>query len=165
MELRGWINKNGRPLMAASAVVLIVAALFSAAQLRSGGRPPLPVIADRAFFTSDDGATQFVDSIDRIPPFDHEGRPAVKAYMFSCDTGKHLWVQYLEKMTDAGAKQMAQFRSSPPGAAASPGNDCWLVKKPGDDSWTPRANPASQAITQPQYPGCDPASIREASPR
>ena len=42
-----------------------------------------------AFYTTDDGATLFTDGADRLPPFDHDGKAAVMAAVFSCDNGKH----------------------------------------------------------------------------
>ena len=166
MELRVLINTHRTPAIAASCAIIIVVALLCLNQLRSGGRPPLPVIAGRAFFTTDDGATLFADSIDRDPPFDHDGKPAVRAYVFACGNGAHRWIQYLEKLSDDGAKQMDLIRNSPPGTAAGLDGHAWLVKPPGSGAWIPRSDGASRAIMKPACPDdSDPATIREVNPR
>jgi hypothetical protein len=97
---------------------------------------------DRAFFTTDDGATTFVDSADRLPPFDQDGKQAVRAYLFECN-GKRF-VNHLERFTPERQK-LAQAAAdalkagkSPPRPPASAGQTVnWGVeyKKPGDKNW------------------------------
>lgn len=51
------------------------------------------------WFTTDDGATYFVDSSDPVPPFDHNGKPAVIAHMARQDSDHSLKAIYLERFT------------------------------------------------------------------
>jgi hypothetical protein len=50
----------------------------------------------KAFFTTDDGKSFFVDRFDRVPPFRKDGKTAVRAQVFSCDDGRTKFVGYLE---------------------------------------------------------------------
>lgn len=58
----------------------------------------------KAFYTVDDGQNLFKDDVNRVTPFDHEGKQAVKAYVYTCDGGKTRFVAYLERMPE-GMKQ------------------------------------------------------------
>jgi hypothetical protein len=52
----------------------------------------------RAWYTVDDGVTRFEDELERLPPFDHQGKQAVRTHVFSCDDGKTTFVAYLQKL-------------------------------------------------------------------
>ena len=64
----------------------------------------------QAFYSTDDGATIFADDA-KMPPFDRGGAQAVQAFVFSCDGGKHRWVQYLMKFSDKALKQTEMHES------------------------------------------------------
>src|ERR1700722_10524228 len=63
----------------------------------SGG----PSNASKAYYTTDDGQTTFVDDFFKAYPFDHDGKPAYRAYMFQTSDGKRF-VGYLERYTSSG---------------------------------------------------------------
>jgi hypothetical protein len=126
-------------------------------------RAPVPIINDRVFFTTDDGVTLFADSLLLKPPFDHDGRQAVRAYVFKADGPQ--WVQYLEKYSDAGKRQSDVYQSSPPGTVPPPSDSEWLVKRPGDRDWVPLTASEAANIIEPRSPdGGDAASIQEVNP-
>ena len=54
MGLRENLTKRPRLMAGLAAVAIVLVAAFSVSQLQSGGRPPLPVIPDQAFYTTDD---------------------------------------------------------------------------------------------------------------
>jgi hypothetical protein len=60
--------------------------------------PPRPA-ADKAFYTIDDGRTWFVDSIYKTPPFDHEGKTAVRAMVYSYDNGRYQFCPFVQRYT------------------------------------------------------------------
>ena len=95
------------------------------------------------FFSDDDGATWFIDDNTRIPPFDHDGKPAYRAEVFECGSGKPF-VAYLEKFTDAKKQQIqAELADHPenlPGLLQTP----MEVKKPGDPKWLSPDAPADR---------------------
>jgi hypothetical protein len=87
----------------------------------------------RAWYTVDDGTTRFADDAERIPPFDHDGKQAVRLHLFSCDGGKTTFIAYLQKIPE---ETFAKFRER----GVDPltvdddelaGENGWLVKRPG----------------------------------
>jgi hypothetical protein len=97
--------------------------------------------AGQAYYSDDDGASWFADDADKVVPFDHGGKQAVKALVFEC--GGKKFVARLERMTAqkqrfvqdaaAAAKAGAAPPPTPPGA----GPFDWGIeaKKPGDARW------------------------------
>lgn len=121
------------------AVVGIVAVLVAIGAVAYSFRSMSPRNPyDSAFFTTDDGASTFTDSMDRIPPFDHHGSPAVRAWMFTCDGGKTKFVAYLERYTPEAKTKMeaalADYKSGKSHIAPSPGPNSTEVKKPQSNS-------------------------------
>src|SRR3954447_9005718 len=66
----------------------------------------------QAYFTTDDGQSLFAASMDLQAPFDHHGKPAVRAWVFSCDGGNTRFIAYLERCTAAGMQRMAKERAA-----------------------------------------------------
>jgi hypothetical protein len=92
----------------------------------------------RSFYTVDDGKTWFVDSAERVPPFDHGGKPAVRAHLFSCDNGKTAFVGYLQKIPD---QVMQHYRDRGIDPATVDDDDLaeeggWAAKRPGGSEWS-----------------------------
>lgn len=144
MSFREALSRRPALIAVVGGGLLGVGIVFSVLQLRGRGRPALPVIPERCFYTTDDGATLFADSLSQFPPFDHDGRPAVRAYVFSCDGGKHQWVQYLEKYSNEAKKEA--------GAASQPPRSGLLVKEPGADRWVSEASAAAQKVMDARCP-------------
>lgn len=89
-----------------------------------------PKLIANVFYTTDNGKTLFTDIDGKQTPFDHGGRPAVKAHLFT--DGKIRWVQYLEMQDDSGGL---------------------LVRKPNDATWVPKTDPSAGRICQPATRG------------
>ena len=108
----------------ASAVILMALGLIYFEMF--GGPHHNQRLENSEFFSDDDGATWFIDDNTRIPPFDHGGKPAYRAEVFECGTGKPF-VAYLEKFTDAKKQQIqAELADHPenlPGSAADSDGD------------------------------------------
>ena len=98
------------------------------------------------FFTVDDGTTLFSDDSTRQPPFDYNGKQAVRAFVFSCDGGSHRFVQYLMKIRSAAI----QIPGAPPQQSTTP-----MVKKPGDSVWVNINSPKALPIYLPVCPAGD----------
>lgn len=154
MGIRQSINE--RPILAVvlSAAAAAVGVVFIARSLfGSGSFAQVPHAVDRAFYSDDDGKTWFADDIRRTPPFDHNGKAAVRAMVFRC--GDVTFVNYLERITPFGRGQ----KNIPVETDARPmvGRPAMFeVKKPGADSaWTPvdmRNFKAWEAIVVVQCP-------------
>ena len=150
-------------------LVLAVLALVAAAVLLylffPAGRPG---VADpdkqQAFYSVDDGATWFADAESKLAPFDHDGKQAVRAYVYQCD-GKQF-VAYVERYTKEG---LAAAEAKKSGSGYRPdartinlltakGRE---VKRPGDAKWVNKSDRAASALLTPKCPGGDgtPAAV------
>ncbi|MGD0461708.1 MAG: hypothetical protein ABSB74_04390 [Tepidisphaeraceae bacterium] len=61
---------------------------------------------DKAFYTVDDGQTWFMDSIYKTPPFDHDGKIAVRAMVYSYDNGRKLFCPFVQRYTSDMKKSL-----------------------------------------------------------
>lgn len=155
---------NRNPLREHPAAAAIFAGVVIIAALVYGGyslfaSQPTTTNDAQAFFTVDDGSTYFADDATNRPPFDHDGKTAVRAYVFT-DTkaGDRRWVQYLQKFSDEEKKQM---QGKADGSAFVFG----LVKKPGAKDWIPATSTAASEIMMPRSPnGAAMADIRQVFP-
>ena len=135
--------KQRQSLMALAAGIMIVGAgvaiFVQARDLLSSG-------ANKSFFTVDDGKTFFVDSSERIPPFDKDGRPAYRAHVFECG-GKRV-VGYMSRFRPeaiAALEEAKKYRGTgkpPPNVhvLASVGTTGLEVKRPGEAQWVSQAD-------------------------
>jgi hypothetical protein len=130
LSIREKLNRN-RPVVIGIASVLILGAfVYIIQQLMGGERPRVP---NEAYYTTDDGATYFEDDVNRIPPFDHDGKQAVKAQVYTC--GGTNFVGYLIRYTPEAQKQLAAANGVGVGAIRAVGTE---INKPltGDAGWT-----------------------------
>lgn len=142
MGIRETISKNPQIVTSITLVMIGVALLGMGVQLvcspvPNGGQPEL------AYYTTDDGRTFFSDVADRVPPFDHAGRPAVRAVVFTCDDGKTRFAGYLQRYSDTAHAALRQRPTTP----ANQGDfrrygilaQGLELKRPGDPEWTPQS--------------------------
>jgi hypothetical protein len=110
------------------------------------------------YYTTDDGATTFAAPANLIPPFDHNGKQAVRAVVFSGDGGRTTFVGYLQRYSAAAKQQMEAAKQAPkPGGkmvmSAPKQNVAMIeVKKPGDKNWVDQSSPAGVAVTRVTAP-------------
>jgi len=79
-------------------------------------------------FSIDDGKTWFAASSSNVPPFDYNGKQAVRAYVFECN-GKRF-VGFLERFTPEAHKLMVENKGTPQTRVY--GRE---MKRPGDATW------------------------------
>ena len=154
MTIPQVIRKNGVVSAAAFVAIAVGALLLSFLRWSGAGRPALPRFSNNAFYTIDDGASLFVDDKNKVCPFDHEGHQAVLAFVYTCDGGRHRFVQYLQKY-DEPAKAAAAALQSSGGSGSAPINGILsglLVKRPGDKKWVHMTDRAAQDILLPVCP-------------
>ena len=84
MGIRESLNKN--PKLTTGVALGVAVLAVGAMALRLSGRGAGAVAP--AFYTVDDGATWFEDDGEKLPPFQHEGKEAVRAHVFECSDGK-----------------------------------------------------------------------------
>src|SRR5947207_15643246 len=59
----------------------------------------------QAYFSTDDGKSWFVDDAKKIPPFQKNGKDAVRAYVYKCPDGTKF-VSHLERYTPEAKKML-----------------------------------------------------------
>jgi hypothetical protein len=125
LQIREAINRHSAISTVVVICVLILGLVLIALELKGeSGKPPKD-----NYYSTDDGKTWFVDSASKLPPFDHDGVPAVRCFVFKGGNGK--FVGLLEKYTDATRDQLARTAEQ-----MRPRDDVTvLVKKPGEKDW------------------------------
>ncbi|HEV2295804.1 MAG TPA: hypothetical protein VGR35_18290 [Tepidisphaeraceae bacterium] len=147
MGIRETLNKNPAITTGATAAIILIAIGFIIYQISGSGAPG---IATEAYYTIDDGKNWFADDINKIPPFEKDGKQAVKAYVYKCP-GSDPFVSHLERYTPEGKKAMEAAQKS-----TDPNNPVMVedvmmmgveVKKPltGDKGWVRQSNAIAAA--------------------
>lgn len=124
MGIRETINRHSKISTTVVVCAAVAGLVAIGIELRGNdGKPP-----SKNFFSIDDGKTWFVDSSQKLPPFDYDGGKAVRCYLFKGPNGK--FVGLLEKYSDRTRAQLAgRAGTSPSGELPV------LVKKPGETEW------------------------------
>lgn len=111
------------------------------------------------YYTTDDGATYFEDEAEKLPPFQKDGKDAVRCYVYSCDGKKTKFVAYLERLTPEVKKKIEDSRKAPHDPNGVPAadidmlqNDGTEVKKPGTGKWVKRNTPEGEALASVNCP-------------
>ena len=146
MGIRETINKRQRTTSGIVIAVIVVAAGLAVWSQRS----PADSRSEKAYYADESGANTFVDSIDRVYPFDHNGRPAYRAYVYQGADGKQF-VSYIARYNDAARakiESLLQKKGDPAAAGdlAQARNSGIEVKKPGDAKWVPLFSPQGETI-------------------
>jgi hypothetical protein len=152
--LRETLNENPAITTRVTLVVLLFAIGIIVWQLLP---PPKQIPKD--FYTIDDGKTTFVDNAAKYPPFLHDGKPAVRARVFTCD-GKVNFVAWLERFSPQARNKLEQAAKAPHDSnseinTADIESAGLQVKLPGvpDNEWTTQSNLEKYTtITNPKCP-------------
>jgi hypothetical protein len=115
--------------------------------------PHHSVPPSKLFFSDDDGATYYKDDITNIPPYDHHGKVAVRAFVFHSSSGN--FVGYLQKYTDEMKARLGrgEIPMGPDSGAR--------FKKPGTGNpWVDSSSREFQDLMNVKPPG-DPAGPLE----
>jgi len=141
MGVRAYINQNlwiGY-VAGIAGILLALASLWYSETSASRAANALT----QAWFSDDDGATWFADSQWMIPPFDHNGKMADRAYIYSCNGAKSPFCAFLSRFTPAAKKalddahQAARDGKAPPPAGLYErlASTSLEFKKPGQSTW------------------------------
>jgi hypothetical protein len=156
--LRETLNENPKIVTGATAGLIVIVlgwiiiSSFGGNSPGSGGTAG----AAKAYFSDDDGKSYFADDAKKIPPFDHNGKQAVKANVYRC--GGKEFVNHLERYTPEAKKKaeaaVADARAmKDPTIMSSIQQEGLEVKRPGEAKWVKLADAKSQTVVQPQGPG------------
>jgi hypothetical protein len=102
-------------------VILILA---SAVYIWSSLKPPSHPNPFNKFYTDDEGQTYFKDQAFKFPPFDHNGKTAYEAMVFT--DGAHTYVGGMRRYTPATKKHLEDVY-----AASGPTVTLQLMQSPG----------------------------------
>lgn len=148
MGVRELMNRHPRAVGVGTGLVVTAALAAAVYSAMEGPRAGVGA-ATQVFYSDDDGKSYFADDALKVSGFDHNGRAAVKAYVFS--GGGKSFVGYLERLTPEAQAAMATLRQNakkgPPDAklqrAAADGTQ---IKRPGDSRWVGRNSAEAIAI-------------------
>jgi hypothetical protein len=158
MGLRESINAKPRLSVTLAASIAIVALAYTVWNVLGSASDGL---SGEVYYTIDDGKTWFADAADKVPPFEIDGKPAVRARVYRCPEGQ-AFVGYMEKFSQEGKAALDGLRQrnemANSGAVAAIYESEILVKKPGDAAWHgPRTPEGSKAVIV----GCENSTIPE----
>lgn len=100
MSIRKTLNQN--PAIT-TVIVLALLAIAIAIVVSYAFRGRGQGMPKSAFYSTDDGATTFVDAADKLVPFDHNGAQAVRAYKYKCGNGPEM-IAFLERWSPEAKK-------------------------------------------------------------
>ena len=133
MGIRETLNKNQKVTGIIAGVFVVIAVAVMVMSARSTQSPTLR----QAFYTIDDGQTFFTDSISLIPPFEKDGKEAVRAHVYRC--GDEQKVSYLERFTPDAKAELESLRREggvPDSAVEQRIYEGGLqAKRPGEPNW------------------------------
>lgn len=153
MGVREMLNRN-RGVAVGVTVALLASAIISSIFMHEQS-PPAP--KTRAYYTTDDGSTYFVDTIDKVVPFNHDGKPAYRAYVYKCRDEKPF-VAYLERYTEEGRVRLTNLRAGPSDTSvakqiAQLQSEQAEVKKPRDIVWVSAKSSSAADVINVKCPG------------
>jgi hypothetical protein len=116
-------------------------------------RPSGSSESNKAWFSVDDGKTFFADDASNLPPFDHQGKPAVQCFIYRIGKGEP-WVAYLMRLTPEGKQvQEKQMRGERLAAEEREKRSHNIeVKRPGTGDWVKMDDPRAMAIVEVRPP-------------
>jgi hypothetical protein len=155
MAMRAWIrSRSGLVLIVLAGVGLFV---FLASWTADPAGDPS---GNYLFFSSDDGRSWFKAPATNVPPFDHDGKQAHLAFVWTADGGKTQFVSHLLRYTPAGLLKMRTHLSGQSGgpldALVRVGAES-EVKRPGEpeSAWILSTDPRASEITTPKSPNLE----------
>jgi hypothetical protein len=170
VAIRDKLNDNpaatGGVVAACVAIALLV--ILRPACSSPGGAGGTNPGVTQEFFTVDDGQTWFAADAGKIPPFDHQGKPAHRAHVYRCGNGKPF-VVFLERYAEADRRRLEELLD---GKEANSMEALKLltqveVKKPGAKDWvrqTPATMQRFNAIRAPRCPDGSTTGIVRVTP-
>lgn len=167
MGVRETINQSKGAKIAVAAVVLLTIGYLGFRAVRGSSAQKF-----ENFFTTDDGATWFPDSAEKLAPFDHNGKQAVQCFVYKAGPSGKPWVSHLQRYTAEGLKQAKEKISGATGPTGPMMGFSAMqkatveVKKPltGDKGWVPITDPRAAAIIDVKPPDGSTAEVLPLDP-
>ncbi len=154
MGIREALNQNPRAATAITFGVIFGSLAFIGVEMYLNRQPPAPVPPAHAYYTTDEGDNLFLDDADLVPPFNHDGQPALRARVFTCDHGKTRFVAFLERLAPDAANNV------PPDPTAR--REYFAhhleVRAPHSNTWVSAGDATAAPLRAPRCPDGSPAS-------
>jgi hypothetical protein len=148
MELREKLEENQKTLAIVVGGLVLVAIVVAFFSMRSGRRGFMGSAKPQFYYTVDDGKTWFEDDATQLPPFQHDGKTAVRVQVYKCGDNGQPFAGYLQRIDDAAHKSATAARAA--GKSQQDVETIYQysleVKKPGDTKWVSIRDRASEAI-------------------
>jgi hypothetical protein len=103
MDIREQLERHRSIVVPIISVAILAICTVSFFETHAS-RGTAPGISKKAYYTTEDQLTGqaavdalFVDDVNRVPPFDHNGKPAYRAIVYQCNSGSLKWVNTLER--------------------------------------------------------------------
>ena len=155
MGIRETLNKNPGITTGVTAAIVVLAIGWIVWQIFGGGPSSGGMGSAKQYFTDDDGATYFADLATKVPPFDHNGKQAVRAQVFQCGDGKPF-VGVLQRYTKDAKAKLEKAQSGKGGGDLLEDVDITglEVKKPktGDAGWVLQGTAKGGAVAKVTCP-------------
>jgi len=135
--IREKLNENPAITTSVTVLIIVIAVGYIIYQQIPSGVPKAPT---QAYFSIDDGKTWFADDINKVAPFEKDGKQAVRVHVFRCGRGEPF-VAFMERLLPDAKKQvdalMAQGSQDPEtgykiAMIKESGSE---YKRPGDARW------------------------------
>jgi len=149
MQLREFIDKNKKAVLAVLPAVIGASLLLGWHNLH---HDDLAGAISRTFFSDDDGKTYFADDVSKGMTFDHDGKPAYRAFVFRSDA-KGTYVGLLARPCGDDSPTANTHRPTtsvpvPAGGSKTVPPVAFDIKKPGDAKWVVNSGPDGQAMAR-----------------
>jgi hypothetical protein len=158
--IRQTLNENPVITTAVTGVIVLTAVVFIFKQACSlpGGSLERADPTTKFYFTIDDGKSYFADDARKVPPFDYQGKPAVRVLVFRCPDGNEH-VSHLERYAPADKKRLEDALAKEPTRhigqlEATAFIGVKEVKKPGVKDWVKMSAKTVEEYSTIQRPKC-----------
>ena len=150
-------NSRRYSLVVMGVVILFIGVTIWWLRGAHGSRSALGAgVGAKAWYTSDNGKTWFVDGVSKLTPFDHDGNPAYRCYLYSCDGGTTKFVAYLERYTPEARQQLEDLinakKAPQPGTIEQLMTNGVEVAQPNTGIWIKATDPRAYSLRQPKCP-------------
>lgn len=173
MGIREKLNQN--PGITTGITIGIIVIALGAIIWQLFGGEGVPAAITQVYYTTDDGKTYFADDVNKVVPFEKDGKEAVRCHVYTCSDGKPF-VAYLERLSkEAKPKYEAALKAQQnqdPNSNAPAGPDPEQiamegteVKRPGDTKWLLRHQPEAEKVTQINCPDGNNSALNVVLPQ
>jgi hypothetical protein len=149
--IREKLNENQKLTTGITIAIIALTLILVLYQVMKGpDDTPKPA---KAYYTVDDGATFFADDLDHAPPYDYNGKQALKALVYDCGDGNRFVVA-VQRFNSKAHSKMMEYYSKPQGQRDEgirlefDSDRFWERKKPltGDTGWVAASSAAGRQL-------------------